>query len=84
MTAPLPPIIITPCKAWSGSYLCRRTNWPGRLPWEELIALVDSLRNGSLTPSQTEVVWTLRSGLTLLAEKEEQDVKMLRQEPVQV
>jgi site-specific recombinase XerD len=50
----------------------------------ELIALVDSLRNGSLTPSQTEVVWTLRSGLTLLAEKEKQDVKVLRQEPVQV
>jgi hypothetical protein len=50
----------------------------------ELIALVDSLHDGSLTPSQTKVVWTLRSGLALLAEKEEQDVKMLRQEPVQV
>jgi len=46
----------------------------------ELIALVDSLRNGSLTPSQTEIVWTLRSGLRLLAEKEGQDVKVLRQE----
>jgi integrase/recombinase XerD len=37
----------------------------------ELIALVDSLRNGSLTPSQTEIVWTLRSGLALLAETSE-------------
>lgn len=50
----------------------------------ELIALVDSLRNGSLTPSQTEIVWTLRSGLTLLAEKEEQDVKVLKQEVIQL
>jgi integrase len=46
----------------------------------ELIALVDSLRNGSLTPSQTEIVWTLRSGLALLAEKEEINVKVRRQE----
>jgi hypothetical protein len=39
--------------------------------------MVDSLRNGSLTPSQTEVVWRLGSELTLLAEKEKKNVKVL-------
>jgi integrase len=46
----------------------------------EMLALVDSLRNGSLNPAQTEIVWTLRSGLALLAEMEETttaDVKVL-------
>jgi integrase/recombinase XerD len=35
----------------------------------ELLALVDSLRNGALNPVQTEIVWTLRSELALLADQ---------------
>jgi hypothetical protein len=46
----------------------------------ELFALVDSLQNGTLNPAQTEIVWTLRSRLALLAEKEETNVKVLREE----
>jgi site-specific recombinase XerD len=46
----------------------------------ELLALVDSLRNGALNPAQTEIVWTLRSGLALLADQITTmgDVKVLR------
>jgi hypothetical protein len=46
----------------------------------ELFALVDSLQNGTLNSAQTEIVWTLRSRLALLAEKEEMNVKVLCQE----
>lgn len=38
----------------------------------ELIALADALRNGSLNPTQTEIVRGLREGLGLL-----EDVKVL-------
>jgi hypothetical protein len=37
----------------------------------ELIALTDALRNGSLNPTQTEIVRALREGLGLL-----EDVKV--------
>jgi site-specific recombinase XerD len=50
----------------------------------ELIVLVDSLRNDNLTSSQTQIVWMLRSGLTLLGEKEKINIKVLRQEPIQI
>jgi hypothetical protein len=46
----------------------------------ELFALVDSLQNGTLNPAQTEIVWSLRSGLALQAEKEESDIKALCQD----
>jgi hypothetical protein len=46
----------------------------------ELFALVDSLQNGTLNPAQTEIVWTLHSGLASLAEKEETNVKVLCEE----
>jgi site-specific recombinase XerD len=46
----------------------------------EMLALVDALRNGTLNPTQTEIVWTLRSGLALLAEKGEVSVKVLCEE----
>ena len=39
-----------------------------------MLALVDALRNGTLNPAQTEIVWTLRSGLALLAEKGEANI----------
>lgn len=41
----------------------------------ELIALADALRNGSLNPTQTEIVRALREGLGLLGDME--DVKVL-------
>jgi hypothetical protein len=51
-------------------------DWLARAPSVgEMLALVDALRNGTLNPTQTEIVWTLHSGLALLAENEEQDVK---------
>ncbi|MBI4733106.1 MAG: tyrosine-type recombinase/integrase [Chloroflexi bacterium] len=45
----------------------------------ELLALVDALRNGTLNPAQTEIVWALRSGLALLADRMAtiNDVKVL-------
>jgi hypothetical protein len=46
----------------------------------EMLALVDALRNGTLNPTQTEIVGTLRSGLALLAEKGEANVKVLCEE----
>jgi hypothetical protein len=36
----------------------------------ELIALADALRNGSLNPTQTEIVRALREGLGLLGDME--------------
>ena len=50
----------------------------------EMLALVDALRNGTLNPAQVEIVGSLRSGLALLAEKGEQNVKVQRQEQVTV
>jgi hypothetical protein len=54
----------------------------------EMLALVDSLRNGSLNPTQTEIVQALRSGLTLLADQMTTmcDVKLLysEQDAIQV
>jgi hypothetical protein len=43
----------------------------------ERLALVDALRNGTLNPAQTEIIWRLRSCLALLAEKGEANVKHL-------
>jgi site-specific recombinase XerD len=50
----------------------------------ELVALVDALRNGALNLAQLELVSALRSGLALLAEKDEMNVKVLRREQVAV
>jgi integrase len=36
----------------------------------QLLALVDALKGGALNPAQTEIVWALRDGLSLLAERE--------------
>jgi hypothetical protein len=36
----------------------------------EMLALVDALRSGTLNPTQTELVWSLRSGLTMLAKQD--------------
>jgi integrase len=46
----------------------------------EMLALVDALRNGTLNPTQTEIIGTLRSGLALLADKGEANVKVLCEE----
>jgi site-specific recombinase XerD len=46
----------------------------------EMLALVDALRNGTLNTAQIEIVGTLRSGLALMAEKGEANVKVLREE----
>jgi hypothetical protein len=39
-----------------------------------MLALVDSLRNSALNPAQVEIVWKLRSGLTLLADREKAEM----------
>jgi len=40
----------------------------------ELVALVDSLRSGTLNETQVETVRVLRTGLVALAERERQSV----------
>gem|GEM_PF-5862498 len=42
----------------------------------QLPALVDGLRSGTLNPAQTELLWTLRDGLSQLAEKEALKLEM--------
>ncbi len=52
----------------------------------ELLALVDSLQNGTLNPAQSEIIGTLRAGLTSLAEEKSKafDIKELFVEPASV
>ena len=44
----------------------------------QLVTQVDSLRAGSLSPTQAEMVRVLRNGLLALAQENIEDVKLLR------